>query len=55
MYKKWNWENNRKLNLNGEAYFKVTKGKTFEVAIARTSEAFERQIEKHKTKLEKTK
>ncbi|WP_309608616.1 FecR family protein [Flavobacterium sp.] len=32
VYKKWNWDNNRKLNLNGEAYFKVTKGKTFEVA-----------------------
>ena len=32
VYKKWNWDNNRKLNLDGEAYFKVTKGKTFEVA-----------------------
>ena len=30
-YKKWNWDNNRKLNLNGEAYFKVAKGKQFEV------------------------
>lgn len=32
VYKKWNWDNNRKLNLDGEAYFKVTKGKTFEVS-----------------------
>ncbi len=30
-FKKWNWDNNRKLELNGEAYFKVAKGKTFEV------------------------
>ena len=30
-YKKWNWDNNRKLNLAGEAYFKVAKGKKFEV------------------------
>lgn len=30
-YKKWNWNDNRTLNLNGEAYFKVAKGKTFEV------------------------
>ena len=30
-YKKWNWDNNRKLELNGEAYFKVAKGKKFEV------------------------
>ena len=30
-FKKWNWENNRTLDLNGEAYFKVAKGKTFEV------------------------
>ena len=30
-YKKWNWDNNRKLNLTGEAYFKVAKGKKFEV------------------------
>lgn len=30
-FKIWNWENNRKLKLNGEAYFKVAKGKTFEV------------------------
>ena len=30
-YKKWNWENNRKLELDGEAYFKVAKGKKFEV------------------------
>lgn len=31
VYNKWNWDNNRQLNLDGEAYFKVTKGKTFEV------------------------
>lgn len=30
-YKTWNWDNNRKLKLNGEAYFKVAKGKTFDV------------------------
>nr|WP_294776636.1 FecR domain-containing protein [uncultured Flavobacterium sp.] len=30
-YKKWNWDNNRALNLEGEAYFKVAKGKKFEV------------------------
>jgi ferric-dicitrate binding protein FerR (iron transport regulator) len=30
-YKKWNWDNNRKLELDGEAYFKVAKGKRFEV------------------------
>lgn len=30
-YKKWNWNNNRKLDLNGEAYFKVAHGKKFEV------------------------
>jgi ferric-dicitrate binding protein FerR (iron transport regulator) len=30
-YNKWNWNNNRKLSLDGEAYFKVAKGKTFEV------------------------
>jgi transmembrane sensor len=33
-FKKWNWDNNRKLNLNGEAYFKVAKGKKFEVETA---------------------
>ena len=31
-YKKSNWDTNRKLKLLGEAYFKVAKGKTFEVA-----------------------
>ncbi|WKL43754.1 FecR family protein [Flavobacterium sp. ZE23DGlu08] len=31
-YKKWNWNNNRNLELDGEAYFKVAKGKKFEVA-----------------------
>lgn len=31
-YKKWNWGNNRNLELHGEAYFKVAKGKKFEVA-----------------------
>lgn len=30
-YKKWNWDNNRTLNLKGEAYFKVAKGQKFEV------------------------
>ncbi|WP_321539039.1 FecR family protein [Flavobacterium piscinae] len=33
-YKKWNWNNERKLKLDGEAYFKVAKGKKFEVATA---------------------
>ncbi|MFV8344688.1 FecR family protein [Flavobacterium sp. ZB4P13] len=31
-YKKWNWDNKRCLELHGEAYFKVAKGKKFEVA-----------------------
>jgi len=30
-YKKWNWDNNRHLELKGEAYFRVAKGKKFEV------------------------
>jgi len=30
-YKKWNWKNNRNLELQGEAYFKVAKGQKFEV------------------------
>lgn len=30
-YKTFFWNNNRKLELTGEAYFKVAKGKTFEV------------------------
>lgn len=30
-YKKWNWANVRSLKLNGEAYFKVTKGEKFTV------------------------
>jgi len=30
-YKEFNWDSNRKLQLNGEAYFKVAKGKTFDV------------------------
>ncbi|KAF2516638.1 FecR family protein [Flavobacterium foetidum] len=30
-FKKWNWDNNRHLELKGEAYFKVAKGKKFEV------------------------
>lgn len=30
-YKEKNWSENRTLNLNGEAYFKVAKGKTFDV------------------------
>lgn len=30
-YKKWNWESNRRLELEGEAYFRVSKGRRFEV------------------------
>lgn len=30
-YKKWNWDNKRHLQLEGEAYFKVSKGRRFEV------------------------
>jgi ferric-dicitrate binding protein FerR (iron transport regulator) len=30
-YKKWGWANNRTLELNGQAYFKVAKGQKFEV------------------------
>jgi transmembrane sensor len=30
-YKKWNWDNKRHLELKGEAYFRVSKGKRFEV------------------------
>jgi transmembrane sensor len=30
-YKKWNWDNHRNLELEGEAYFRVAKGKKFEV------------------------
>lgn len=30
-YKKWNWNNNRRLELKGEAYFRVSKGRRFEV------------------------
>jgi ferric-dicitrate binding protein FerR (iron transport regulator) len=30
-YNKWNWDNNRKLDLEGEAYFKVAHGKKFQV------------------------
>lgn len=30
-YKKWNWNSNRNLELKGEAFFKVAKGKRFEV------------------------
>ncbi|MEO8535472.1 MAG: FecR family protein, partial [Flavobacterium sp.] len=30
-YKKWNWDNNRRLELKGEAYFRVSKGRHFEV------------------------
>lgn len=33
-YKKWNWDNHRSLELQGEAYFKVAKGKKFEVNTA---------------------
>lgn len=31
-YKKHNWDSNRNLNLKGEAYFKVAKGRKFEVS-----------------------
>jgi ferric-dicitrate binding protein FerR (iron transport regulator) len=30
-FSKKNWDDNRRLNLSGEAYFKVAKGKTFDV------------------------
>jgi len=30
-YTKRNWKDNRQINLNGEAFFKVAKGKTFDV------------------------
>ncbi|CAM1343810.1 FecR family protein [Tenacibaculum amylolyticum] len=30
-YSRFNWKNNRKVVLNGEAYFKVKKGQTFQV------------------------
>lgn len=30
-YKKWNWNANRRLELKGEAYFRVSKGRRFEV------------------------
>lgn len=30
-YNSWNWSNKRQIHLDGEAYFKVAKGKTFEV------------------------
>ncbi|KIO54589.1 FecR family protein [Flavobacterium hibernum] len=30
-YKKWNWNSNRHLELKGEAYFRVAKGRRFEV------------------------
>lgn len=30
-YKKWNWDNKRSLKLEGEAFFKVAKGKRFDV------------------------
>lgn len=31
VYKKWNWKNKRRIDLEGEAYFKVAKGRRFEV------------------------
>jgi transmembrane sensor len=31
VYKKWNWKNNRRIELKGEAYFKAAKGRRFEV------------------------
>lgn len=30
-FRKWNWDNHRNLELKGEAYFRVAKGKKFEV------------------------
>ena len=30
-YKKWKWKSNRSLKLEGEAFFKVAKGETFDV------------------------
>lgn len=30
-YKRWNWDNERSLDLNGEAFFKVAKGEKFTV------------------------
>jgi len=30
-YRSWNWEDNRKIELDGEAFFKVAKGQTFDV------------------------
>lgn len=33
-YKEWNWKNNRQVELDGEAYFKVAKGQTFDVNTA---------------------
>lgn len=30
-YRSWNWSGNREISLDGEAYFKVAKGKTFVV------------------------
>lgn len=30
-FKSWNWNKKRSVDLNGEAYFKVAKGKTFDV------------------------
>ncbi len=30
-YKKWKWDTNRNIDLKGEAYFKVAKGRRFEV------------------------
>lgn len=33
-YKSWNWDSNRLVSLDGEAYFKVAKGKRFDVKTA---------------------
>jgi transmembrane sensor len=30
-YRSWNWQGHRKVELNGEAFFKVAKGETFDV------------------------
>ena len=52
-YKKWNWDNNRNLELKGEAYFKVAKGKKFEVTtvvgkVAVLGTQFNVKVRKHR-------
>lgn len=36
-YNKWNWNNNRNIHLEGEAYFSVAKGKAFTVETSKGS------------------